>query len=498
MSVLNDIAESVWHGAPWLMIGYFLFINTSFLVLTGLAAGEFVAHTRRTRFRGYEEVFGNALTPPVSVLMPAYNERSGIVEAVRAMTSLRYPEYEVIVIDDGSTDDTLTVLVEAFGLVEVPKVVPDDVPTVGAVRRVYMSPYGARNVVVVHKENGGKSDALNTGINIARYPLVCMVDADSVLDPDALLHVTQPFADDPSRVIATGGVVRAANGCLVKAGRVIDVRMPRRWLPRIQVVEYLRAFLIGRAGWSRAGALLIISGAFGLFRRDAVIQVGGMDRATLGEDAELVVRLHRTYAERHQDQRIVFVTEPVAWTEVPEDRGVLGRQRRRWQRGITEILMRHRRMIGNARYGAVGLLAMPWYLVFEVIAPFVELFGLVYLVAVGGWAALHAAGAVDTPVDPTLALVLLAVSWGYSVLLTVVAMALEEFSFRRYHRKRDLLAALAATLLENIGYRQITAWWRVRGTLQALRSSPPEWGAMTRLGFTDAAEDAAAAGKQQR
>lgn len=485
MSLLRDILSGDAAVVAWFLVGYFLLANTSFLALTVLASLDFAGHIRRAGFRGYEDTFGSALTPPVSVLMPAYNERAGIVEAVHAMSSLRYPEFEIVVVDDGSTDGTLEALREAFDLVQVPRVVPDDVPTRGRVESVYVSGRGARNLVVVRKTNGGKSDALNTGINIARNPLVCMVDADSVLDPDALLHVSKPFADDPARVVASGGVVRAANGCVVRAGRIVSVRMPTRWLPRIQVVEYLRAFLIGRSGWSRAGGLLIISGAFGLFRRDLLLEVGGMSHDCIGEDAELVVRLHRHLADRRRDRRIVFVAEPVAWTEVPETRAVLGRQRRRWARGIAEILLRHRRMVLNPRYGVIGMLALPWFVLFEVLAGFVELLGLAYLAGVGLLKALQAFGVAEqVAVDTSMALLLLTVSLGYSFLLTVVALAMEEFSFHRYRRRRDLLVALAAAALENLGYRHMTAWWRVVGTFQALRSTPPEWGTMTRTGFT--------------
>lgn len=468
----------------WVFVSYFVLVNTSLALLTVLAGLEFVAYMRRSAFRGYEEMFSSALTPPVSVLMPAYNERAGIVEAVRAMASLRYPEYEVIVVDDGSGDGTLDVLAEAFDLVEVPKVMPYDVPVVGRVESVQVSTQGARNIVVVRKANGGRSDALNVGINFARYPLVCMVDADSILDPDALLHVTKPFADDPESVVATGGVVRAANGSRVRAGRIVEVRMPPQWLPRIQVVEYLRAFLIGRSGWSRINALLIISGAFGVFRRDVLVEAGGLSRDCIGEDAELVVRLHRVLADAGRRRRMVFVAEPTAWTEVPQTRAVLGAQRRRWQRGLTEILQRHRRMIGNPRYGAVGVLAMPWFVLFELLAPFVELAGHVYLLVVATIWTLQVTGQLPPEtLDARLALLFLAVSWGYSLLLTVASMTLEEFSFRRYPRKRDLLVALSAALLENLGYRQLTAWWRVRGTIQGLRQTAPEWGTMTRPGF---------------
>lgn len=468
----------------WFMICYFTLLNTSFLLLSLLAAREFVGHARRAPFAGYEEAFTSPLTPPISVLMPAYNESAGIVQSLSAMSTLRYPEFEVVVIDDGSTDGTLEVLISAFDLVRVPAVIPAQVPTKRAVESVWRSKKGGQNIVVVRKANGGKADALNVGINVARYPLICMVDADSLLDPDALLHVSRPFADDPQHVVATGGVVRVANGCKVRSGRVESVRMPHRWLARVQVVEYLRAFLIGRSGWSGIGALLIISGAFGLFRRDLLIEVGGMAYDSIGEDAELVVRLHRRMAERRVGQRVVFVAEPVVWTEVPQSQEVLRAQRRRWQRGITEILLRHRRMILNPRYGMVGLVAMPWFVLFELLAPFVELLGLAYLAFIGTQYVVDVTGVAPSDIDLELVGLLLAVAWGYALLISLVAIALEELSFRRYDRPADLVTAVAATVLENVWFRQMTAWWRVQGSVQALRGSPQVWGTMTRAGFS--------------
>src|SRR5712692_7535353 len=278
------------------------------------------------------------------------------------------------------TDGTFERLREAYHLIPVPRVIPDDVRVHGRVISVHVPRHSAAPLVVVRKENGGKTDSLNAGLNIARHPLVCMVDADCLLDPDALMAVSSPFAQDPLRVVATGGVIRVANGCKVVAGRVTDVRMPRRLLPGIQVVEYLRAFLLGRTGWSRLASLVIISGAFGLFRRDLVVEAGGLDPATMGEDAELVVRLHRRMRERRRDYRIVFVAEPVSWTEVPAQIRVLARQRRRWHRGLTEVLWLHRRLVGNPAYGRVGLLALPYFVIFELFAPIVELAGIAFLV----------------------------------------------------------------------------------------------------------------------
>ncbi len=395
---------------------YFFAINTSYLVLIVFAVAEFTQHLRRARFAGYGEVYASPLTMPVSLIMPAHNEGAVIVEAARAMASLRYPQFEIVIVDDGSTDDTFEVLRQEYSLVAVPRMIPDDVPVASPVTAVYVPRHSPVPLLVVQKPNSGKTDSLNAGINIARYPLVCMVDADSMLDPDALLVVAKPFAEDPLRVVATGGVVRVANGCTVVAGRVADVRMPRRMLPRIQVVEYLRAFLLGRTGWSRLGSLVIISGAFGLFRRDVVVEAGGLDPATVGEDAELVVRLHRRMRDKRRDYRIVFVAEPVSWTEVPAKIAVLAPQRRRWQRGLTEVLWGHRRLIGNPGYGRIGLFALPYFVIFELLAPLVELAGLVFLVL----------GLLAGAVDLSFAWRFFLVAYGYAMLLAVIALTVEE------------------------------------------------------------------------
>jgi cellulose synthase/poly-beta-1,6-N-acetylglucosamine synthase-like glycosyltransferase len=462
------------HAVDAAVITYFLVVNTSYLVLIVLATLEFVRHRRRAPLSGFDETYRSPLTQPVSVLVPAHNEEAGIVEAVHAMLALRYPVFEILVIDDGSTDATFARLAAEFDLIEVPRVIPDAVPTRGAVASVHVPRLRPDPLVVVRKAAGGKTDALNVGINLARHPLVCMVDADSVLDPQALLSVAKPFADDPLRVVAAGGVVRIANGCTVVAGRIVDTRMPAGWLARIQVIEYLRAFLLGRTGWSRIDSLLVISGAFGLFRRDLLIEVGGLDHATIGEDAELVVRLHRHLRRQRRDYRIVFVAEPVSWSEAPSTVPVLARQRRRWHRGITEILLKHRRAVGNPEYGRIGLLALPYWLVFELLAPVLELAGLVLIpletVVVG---------------RPNLdfAWRFMCVAYGYGMLVNLVALAVEEYSFHRYSRWSDLGAAIGAAVLENAGYRQLSAWWRIQGAWAALTRTQHVWGVMTRTGF---------------
>jgi cellulose synthase/poly-beta-1,6-N-acetylglucosamine synthase-like glycosyltransferase len=463
---------------------YSVLINLSYLLLTALAMTDLAGYRRRLEYAGYDEWFLAPNTRGVSVLMPAYNESATIVQSVQAMTSLRYPDLEVVVIDDGSRDDTAAKVIEEFDMVEVPLVPGGTIPTRGEVLSTWVSRRGSHNLALLVKANGGKADALNAGINHSRKELVCMVDADSLLDPQALLNVARPFADDPGRVVAAGGVVRVANGSRVDRGRVTDVRMPRRWLARIQVVEYLRAFLIGRAGWSRVHGLLIISGAFGIFRKDVLREVGGMATDCIGEDAELVVRLHRHLGETRSPGEVVFVPEPVAWTEVPETRAVLRKQRRRWHRGLAEIFVRHRDMVGRPRYGVIGTVTMPWFLLFELLSPVVEVLGILYFLFL-----LLALG-VEHWVDPSLDLVnvevmvvLLVASVLFAVFVTVVALLAEEVSFRRYRGLPDLFRAIGACVEENLGYRQLNAFWRLGGIVEAIRRSRHDWGDMQRRGF---------------
>jgi cellulose synthase/poly-beta-1,6-N-acetylglucosamine synthase-like glycosyltransferase len=477
----TDLVVPILHAANVAVIIYFFLINTGYLVLIGMACADLVQHRSKATFTGDDETYASPFTMPISVVVPAYNEEAGIVESVRALLGLRYPKFEVIVVDDGSADATFDELREAFDLVEVPFLVPAEVPVRRGARSVHVPRVSAAPLIVVRKENGGKTDSLNLGVNVAGHPLVCMVDADSILDPRALLIVAKPFSDDPAHVVATGGVVRIANGCTTVAGRVVDARIPDTWLPRIQVVEYLRAFLLGRAGWSRLGCLTVISGAFGLFRRDLLVELGGLDHDCVGEDAELVVRVHRRMRELDRAYRVVFVAEPICWSEGPTTLRVLARQRRRWHRGLTEILLKHWRLIGNPRYGRIGLVALPYLVLFELLAPIVELSGLV-LVPVS-----FAFGVVDL----AFALLFLLIAYGYAMLVDMVAITADEYFYHPYRRWRDIGAMMLAGLAENIGYRQLTAWWRIRGTWSALRRSEQVWGAMSRRGFKADQEEAA-------
>jgi cellulose synthase/poly-beta-1,6-N-acetylglucosamine synthase-like glycosyltransferase len=449
---------------------FFFAINTYYLVLTIAGFWRTLQVFKEVRRPDQRRLLRSPLTPPVSVLAPAFNEEANVVDNVRSLLMLDYPLYEVILVNDGSSDRTLGRLVDAFDLRRSARSFERVLPC-KTIRGVYESPTYS-NLVVVDKENGGKADALNAGLNLALYPLFCAIDADSILEPDALLRLVRPFVDAPGVTIAAGGVVRVANGCDIHGGRVHKVRLPRRPLPLIQIVEYLRAFLFGRMGWSTGNSLLVISGAFGLFEKRAVVLAGGYASDSVGEDMELVVRMHRYRRERGQPYRIGFVPDPICWTEVPVSFRVLRRQRTRWQRGLIDTLVRHRAMIGRPRYGSVGMVSLPGFLMFEMLSPLVELSGYVLLPVMWALGLLNTAGA----------WIFFVLAIMYMVLVSALAVLLEDIAFRRYPSVLDLGRLLIGAVLENFGFRQLTVWWRVRAFWEYLRGDL-SWGAMERKGM---------------
>jgi cellulose synthase/poly-beta-1,6-N-acetylglucosamine synthase-like glycosyltransferase len=464
------------QGYSAVVFAYFIVLNCIYLLLTVLA---FVGTGRELRARRYlalDEVFRSPLTPGVSVLVPAYNEEAVLVESVRSLLALRYPRHEVVVVNDGSSDRTLAELERAFDLRPVRKAMRDAIPT-EPVRATYAS-RTHRNLLVVDKENGGRSDALNAGVNAARSPYVCVIDADSLLEEDALLKVSKPILDDPDVLAAMGGTIRIANSCRVDHGRVEEVRVPHSRLATVQVLEYFRAFLIGRVGWSRLNALLIISGAFGMFNRSIVETVGGYWTETVGEDFELTLRLHRHLRERREPYRIAFACDPVCWTEAPEQLSTLGRQRRRWQRGLWEGLRRHARLIGNPRYGVIGVVALPYFVLFEFLSPVLALGGLIVTLIAWLLGGLQTAYVIS----------FLIVSIGLGLVFTVAAIALEEVNYRRYPRRRDILRLAGFAVLENVGYRQLHDFWRAHGYVDIARGKT-SWGAQQRRGFAEPDEE---------
>jgi cellulose synthase/poly-beta-1,6-N-acetylglucosamine synthase-like glycosyltransferase len=459
------------------VLAYFVALALFYVVLYVSAAVDMRQYLRRVRAEKYSEILSSEIAPSISMLVPAHNEEASIKESVRALLTLTYPQLEIVVVDDGSTDETLSVLTSTFGLVPMDPIYDRRIPT-KPVRTLYRS-HAYPNLVVVSKENGGKADALNVGLNISSGELTCSIDADTILDPDGLRRLVRPFIRSQN-VVAAGATIRVANGCTVTQGRLASERGPHRALAGIQAVEYLRAFLFGRPGWNRLGGNLLISGAFGLFRRENLLETNGYVKS-VGEDMELIVRLRRHGYETGQPARIEFVPDPVAWTETPTGFRELGRQRERWQRGFTDVLWRHRSLLLNPRFGVLGMVVFPAFLLFEWMAPVIEILGLT----------LVAAGLVFGQVSALFAILFFSLACGVGILLSMLALMLEELSFRRYGRSRDRALLVVWAVLENLGYRQLTLWWRLRGVVSYMRGKK-SWGKMNRRGFNLVDDDSIA------
>ena len=454
----------------YVVLFYFTLLNAVYLATSFFAFGALRRYTLRMKSLDLTDLITSGWAPPITLIAPAFNEEATCVESVRSLLTLEYREYDILVVNDGSSDSTIERLTEAFDLHPASRLPTAELPS-AAVRQVMRSRRHP-NLWVIDKENGGKADALNTGLNFCQTPLFCAMDADSLLEPDALIRIVRPFLEDAT-TIAAGGVLRIANSCVVSQGRVVDVRLPKNFLAQLQVLEYLRAFLAARMGWDALDASLVISGAFGIFQRAVVVGAGGYATDTVGEDMELVVRLHRYCRDNDIPYRIYFVPDPVAWTECPESLAVLSRQRDRWQRGLFQSLTRHRKMLFNPKYGRAGMIAFPYFFFLEMMGPVIELLGyLSFTITI-------LAGRAEWPI--VLAFFAVAIVLGGA--LSLAAVALEELSFRRYPRLSDLIHLFLLALVENFGYRQLSAWWRLKGTISAIRGVQ-DWGKMTRKGFT--------------
>jgi cellulose synthase/poly-beta-1,6-N-acetylglucosamine synthase-like glycosyltransferase len=469
MIAILDALVAFAHSIAWLVIGGAILQNFLYLFQLVVAQRALAAEPPEPQSTVLWRR-SHTIVPPITLMAPAYNEAATVENSVLSLLALDYPRFEVIVINDGSKDETLQVLMDRFDLQPVQRDY-EAAMSHAPIRGVYQSRNHER-LIVIDKENGGKADALNAGLNLSRSPIVCSMDADSILEADSLLRAIQPFIEDPERVVAVGGTIRIANGCSIKDGRLHEVGVSHNILALFQTVEYLRAFLLARLAWSRLGVLTIISGAFGLFRRSALIDAGGYAHGTVGEDMELVVRLHRRGIETGQPQRIVFLPEPVCWTEVPETFAVLGRQRARWHRGAIETFMRHGKIMFQPKYGRVGMIGMGQVLLFDLIGPLLELMGYVLLPAMWLIGILN--------FDYVVAFFSLSVFFGIAI--SVGALAIEEAELRRVGKVSDLIRLAAAAVLENFGYRQINSWWRLRGLWQWMRGVK-SWGEMTRKGF---------------
>ncbi len=456
-----------------LSIGYFLFANLTYLLLLVLAFIDI----RRSKLKApllikELKAIPPAFAPAISLIAPAYNEGKSIVAAVKSFLSLNYPNFEIIVVNDGSKDDTLLQMITYF------KMHPEEVfqdPRVShkPIKATYRSSIHP-HLILVDKENGRKADANNAGVAVAKNPIICAVDSDSILEEESLLRIALPFFEDPDMTVASGGTIRVLNGSTTKYGRVITQRLSREPLVMFQNVEYIRAFLCGRVGWNSIGATLVISGAFGLFNREAVIACGGYDHASLGEDMELIVRLHRYYREKlNRDYRIVFVPDPVCWTEVPSDLATLQKQRVRWSRGLAETLGKNLSLF-HPKYKLLGLYAMPYYIFVELLGPIIEL--LSYFCVIFGFT--------YGIINKEMILIFFLIGIVFGIFMTIMAIMIEEIYFRKESRLKELLWMTFYALIETFGYRQFNSYWRLKGLWEHFRGNASVWGEMKRKGIT--------------
>jgi cellulose synthase/poly-beta-1,6-N-acetylglucosamine synthase-like glycosyltransferase len=454
----------------WFVLGYYLLVNGMYLVVHIAALFELRSDLKRRAAGTMYQRFSSPFFPGVTVVVPAYNEEAVIVENVQSLLNLNYPELEIVVVNDGSDDETLSRLRSAFDLHPIDAEIPFDIPS-EPIEAVYHSE-DAPGLRVIDKENGGRADAVNAGIWLAEQPLFCTIDADSIIDRDGLLQAVEPFLERPEETVATGGTIRVANGCTIENGTIKSVNLPDNRLAGLQTMEYLRAFYSGRLGLDRLNALMLISGAFGVFRTDLVREVGGYETESITEDFELTLRLHRYLREQDRAYNVEFVPEPVVWTEVPESPATFSRQRRRWYRGLLDTMARHRKMIGRRRYGSPGVFGYPAFLFAEVLGPLIEGFGyvLVPLAFLIGAA------------DASFVLLYFGLTVGFGVFLSWFGIFSEVWSFRRYDRPKQVLYLLGYGILENFGFRQwktLIAW---RGLFEYLRGDT-SWGEMQRSGF---------------
>lgn len=452
---------------------YACFVMFSYTCLGIISTISLRKYIKKNHFINYNYLVSNPYPPKISLIAPAFNEQQNIQENVTSLLQLNYTNYEVIVVNDGSKDNSLDLLIEQFQLVPTIQEIDFEIETkqVFTVFKSYNPAFS--KLIVVDKENGGKADALNVGIQLSDAPYFVCVDVDCIMDKDSLNKMLKPFLEEQEKkVIASGGVVRIANDCVIKYGKITSVSTPKSFLARSQVIEYLRAFLLGRMAWASLDGLLIISGAFGMFDRKIALKVGGYNHKTVGEDMELVVRMRRYMIEQNLPYLVDFIPDPLCWTEVPESKQILLRQRSRWTRGTMETLWIHRKMLFNPNYGILGLLSFPYWLFFEYLAPIIEAIGIILTIVL----------LILGKVSITQVLILYALVYVFAIGFNIAALVADEFSYRQYKTSKDGRKLFLTAILDPILFHPITVYASLKGNYQKIKGQSA-WGEMTRKGF---------------
>lgn len=460
--------------ASWLFLIYGSIISSGYLFTAIFSLVEIRDYKRRNNFEDDIALLQSLNLPAISILAPAFNEGLNIVENVRSLLTINYPSFEIVIINDGSSDNSMQLLIDAYELEKRDILFHDFIPS-KKIRGIYKSKNRAfKSLTLIDKENGGKADALNTGINVCKNSVICCIDVDCILENDAMLKLIKPFLNNGNKVIASGGVIRVANSCVIEDGRLIEVKLPNSFVARVQVLEYFRAFLMGRMAWSRIDGLLLISGAFGMFDKQTVIEAGGYNTDTVGEDMELLVRMRRMMQERNVPYTVGFVPDPLCWTEVPQTWKVLQRQRNRWTRGTAETLWIHKKMMFNPKYKILGMLSTPFWFFFEWLAPLIEFVGVLFFLL------LLLMGQINWQVFLTFFLAV----YSFALLFSVTALFFEEYSFQQYKKPSYILRLIGTAMLEPLIYHPVIMWSAVMGNFDLLRGKK-SWGVMSRAGLTN-------------
>lgn len=455
---------------------YAFTVIVSYIFLAIISGIETKQYMKKNSFVNYNEILSSTVSPSISIIAPAYNESLNIIENVRSLLSSHYVNYDVIIVNDGSKDNSLELLIEAYDLVKINYLVNAQIPTKPLRAGVFKSTNPAfEKLIVVDKENGGKADALNFGLNISNSQYCACIDVDCLLLEDALQKMIKPFLElTDVKVIASGGVIRIANACTIKEGKLLDVNLPNKWIEITQILEYLRSFLLGRMAWSRLNGLLVISGAFGMFDKKIAIEVGGYDTNTVGEDMEIIVRMRRYMEEKKVKYKVAYIPDPLCWTEAPDNYKILISQRNRWTRGTIETLRMHRKIGFNPTYNLLGMLSYPYWFFYERLAPVIEVIGILYFLI------LILLNSVRW--DYAFAFFLLA--YLFSIVFTIIAIFSEELTFHQYKKKGTGFKLILATFLEPFVLHPVILYAAIKGNYDYYFNKKKKWGEMKRKGLT--------------
>ena len=473
--------STVWNIIlDYINVVFFLFTLVLFVFFTimgYLSTRNSIHYRNKNSFIDLSKVMASPLAPSITIIAPAYNEGLTIVDNIRSLLSLRYVNYEVMVVNDGSTDDTLKKMIEAYDLEKIEMEIDPNWKS-KPIRGIYKSKQRSfSKLTIIDKDNGGKSDALNTGMALSQNRYVGCIDVDCLLLPDALLHVVKSFYQrSEKRVIAVGGVIRVANSCIIEGGKLEEIRLPKNWLARFQLLEYTRSFILGRMAWGRIDSLLIISGAFGFFDREIALAVGGYDTSTVGEDMEIVFKMRRYMHDRRSPYTIEYMPDALCWTEVPEDLKLLINQRDRWARGNLETLNTHKDMFFNSSYGRLGLLSYPYWFFFEWLAPILEFFGMITVILF--WYL----GILNTE----FFLAITSTVYLYSVMFSFYAILWDVYSYNEYKKTKDILTLMFCAIIEPLTFHPLVVWAAIRGNAKKLFKVKSGWGSQARKGFAKA------------